>query len=234
MPHLDELGAFLADLLGAAGHADDVAVVYRASDHLVTRLGLALEPWPGLGQWAQAERLDALFLHRPWTLDPHMLPAGVGVVASHRAFDERLALGFNRDLAAALDLSELDVFGTRDGRPIGMLGTIPLQFFAAFAGRLQTVFGGLDDVRHGRHDRASRVAVVGAMTDRLVREAADLRADVYVTGQRRRPADAAVLATGINVAVVGHRRGEAWGLHRLARHVQERWPRLHVVLPIVV
>ncbi|HSH78390.1 MAG TPA: Nif3-like dinuclear metal center hexameric protein [Herpetosiphonaceae bacterium] len=234
MPHLDELGAFLADLLGSAGHPDDVAVVYRASDRLVTRLGLVLEPWPGLGQWAQAERLDALFLHRPWTLDQHMLAPGVGVVASHRAFDERMTLGFNRDLAVALDLSDLDMFGTRDGRPIGMLGTIPAQSFAAYAERLQTVFGGLDDARHGRHGRASRVAVVGAMTARLVREAAERQFDVYVTGQWRRPADAAVLATGINVAVVGHRRSEAWGLHRLARHVQEQWPTLHVVLPIVV
>ena len=77
----------------------------------------------------------------------------------------------------------------------------------------------------------SRVAVVGAMTDALVREAASRGADVYTTGQLRQPAQAAVLETGIGVVGVGHRRCEEWGLRALAGVLCERWSRLEVILP---
>ncbi len=68
------------------------------------------------------------------------------------------------------------------------------------------------------------------MTDALVREAARRGADMYVTGQWRQPAEAAVAATGIAVAVVGHRRSEAWGLRLLARLMEEHWSGLRVLL----
>lgn len=234
MLRLDELAAFLTDLLLVADHPDDVAGVYLPSDRPIIRVGLALEPWPGLAQWAEAEQLDALFLHRPWTLQPDMLPPEVGVVAAHRAFDDRMTLGFNPDLAAALDLRQLEALSTREGRRIGMLGTVPTQSFDAYVQHLQVVFGGLDRTHHGRLKPTSRVAVVGAMTDALVRAAVERGANVYVTGQWRTPAHAAVEATGISVAVIGHRRSEAWALHRLAEHVRARWPGLVVVLPDIL
>jgi len=231
MLQLDELAAFLADLFAVADDPDDVAGVYRPSDRPITRLGLTLEPWLGLGQWARAAQLDALFVHRPWGLGAEMLPSGVGVVAAHRAFDARMTLGFNPDLASALDLEELEAFGMKDGRPIGMLGLTALQSFDGYTQHLTTVFGGLDHMEQGRHKRVSRVAIVGAMTDALVREAAVRRAEVYVTGQWRQTASVAVRATGLSVVIVGHPRSEAWALHQLARHLQAPWPALRIVLP---
>ena len=231
MLSLDELATFLAEVFAVGDDPDAVNGIYRPSDRSVARLGVALEPWPALGTWARAERLDALFLHRPWRLTEGMLPAEVGVIAYHRAFDERLTLGFNPDLAAVLDLHDLGGFGIRASRPIGMLGTVPVQAFATYASHLWGLFGGLERTWQGQRDQVVRVAVVGAMTDALVREAAQLDIDVYVTGQWRQPAAAAVQATGINVVVVGHRRSEEWALQQLVQLVQQRWPTLAVILP---
>ncbi len=230
MPTLDELVDFLDQLLHADHHPDDVGGVYVTSTRPIGRVGLALEPWPEIGAWAQAERLDAVFLHRPWQLDAGTLPPGIGVIAYHRAFDERLALAFNLELAAALGMSELEVFGTKDGRPIGMLGEVAQQDVAIYSRRLETVFGGLDRIAAGNRRDVTRVVVAGAMTDALVREAARRKADMYVTGQWRQPAEATVAATGIAVVVTGHRRSEAWGLRQLAQLMEEHWSGLQVIL----
>lgn len=72
----------------------------------------------------------------------------------------------------------------------------------------------------------ARVVAANAMTDALVREAAGRGADVYLTGQLRAPARAAVAQTGIGVVATGHHRAEEWGLRELARLLRERWPGL--------
>lgn len=151
--------------------------------------------------------LDALFLHRPWRLPPDALRPEVGVLSSHLPFDEHLTTGDNALFAVALGLRTREVLGTKAGRPLGMVGDVdPLPAADALA----------------------RVAVVGAMTDELVREAVARGVELYVTGQLRAPARAAVRETGLAVAAVGHARAERWGLGALAGMLQRRWPALTV------
>ncbi len=219
---LDDLARFLDRLLAVERFGDDQGGVYRASDRRVRRLGLALEPWPGLTEWVARERLDALFLHRPWRLPPAG-PGDVGVLAYHLAFDERLTTGYNPRLAEVLGMTGLEVLGRKEGRPLGMLGAVPAQEFAHFAGVVTEVFGGNDAVHAGEQREIGRVAIVGAMTEALVREAAGRGVQCYVTGQWRRPAARAVEETGIGVVAVGHRRAEEWGLRALAAILEERW-----------
>ena len=190
----------------------------------VDRLGLALEPWPTLDEWMAAERLDAVFLHRPWNLsDPQrrtLQSAGTGVLAYHLAFDERLTTGFNPALAAVCGWGEPAVLGRKAGRPLGMLCALPTPVaFDVVTAQLRSEFGGLEQVTAPAPDDEPimRAAVVGAMTDALVREAHERGAGVYVTGQWRQPARAAVRETGLGIVALGHRRSELWGLHTLAR-----------------
>ena len=192
----------------------------------VARLGLALEPWDGLAEWAAAASLDAVFLHRPWGLAPGALPPGTGLLASHRPFDERLTTGFNPALAARLGMTGLEPLGERDGRPLGMTGAVERLSFAELLARVSGEFRGVEAAGPPRGGEAARVAVVNAMTDALVREAAGRGADVYLTGQLRAPARAAVAETGIGVVAAGHRRAEEWGLRELARLLRARWPGL--------
>lgn len=229
MISIDELAQFLDHFFAVERYGDDQGGVYRAATRPVRRLGLALEPWPTIDQWANAERLDAVFLHRPWKLAPWQLPE-LGVLAYHLAFDERLTISFNPHLADVLQLTAIETLGEKAGRPIGMIGEVPQQSFADYVALLDQVFGQHDEALAPIDEQINRVAMVGAMTDALVREAAERGAQIYVTGQIRQPAREAVRATGIGVVAIGHRRSEIWGLHALAGVMRERWSQLEVVV----
>ncbi|WP_392407718.1 Nif3-like dinuclear metal center hexameric protein [Chlorogloeopsis fritschii PCC 9212] len=204
--------------------------IYLPSSRSIRRLGLALEPETQLQEWAIAQNLDALFLHRPWKLQPGQLPPDIGVISYHLPFDERLTIGFNPRLAQVLNMSGLEVLGEKENRAIGMLGEIPTQSFESLCSCVSQVFGGTEQVRTTVCEKVKRVAVVGAMTDLLVREAAERGADIYITGQLRQPAEEAIQETQIGAIAVGHHRSEVWGLRALAGVLQERWLRLEVVL----
>lgn len=228
---LNDIAQFLAYFFAVDSFGDDPHGVYVPSTRLIRRFGLALEPWAGLAEWAIAAQLDALFLHRPWQLQPGQLAVDIGVLAYHLAFDEKLTLGFNPRLATVLGMSNLEVLGEKQGRPIGMIGDILAQSNAGYCCCVDEIFGGYDTAR-GDERKVSRVAVVGAMTDALIREAAERGVDLYITGQLRQPAQAAVLETGIGIVGVGHRRCEEWGLRAMSGLLRDRWSRLEVILPM--
>lgn len=228
---LNDIAQFLNYFFAVHSYGEDQNGVYLPSSRPIARLGLALEPWAGLTQWANAEQLDALFLHRPWQLQPGQLAADIGVLAYHLAFDENLTLGFNSRLATVLGMFNLEVLGEKQGRSLGMIGNIPTQDFTSFCRYVDDVFDGYDEAIGDHTREILRVGVVGAMNDALVREAAARGVDVYITGQMRLPAQAAVEETGIGIVAVGHRRSEEWGLRALAGVLRDRWSSLEVILP---
>lgn len=226
-PSLAALAAVIERLTHARLFTGQPPSVFVPSDHEVRRLGLALEPSAAIIERVRSEALDALFLHRPWNLT--RLPADIGVLASHLPFDERLTIGFNPDLAEALGVSGIEVLGMKEGRPLGMVGDFDGGSFENLIERITAEFGAPEAIEPGSAV-PRRVAIVGAMTDALVREAAERGADAYLTGQMRVPAGAAVAETGIAVVAVGHRRSEVWGLHLLARLLREGWPGVHTIV----
>ena len=189
------------------------------------RLGLALEPWPELATLGRRRTARRHFLHRPWRLtEPQqqaLRDAGVGVLAYHLAFDERLTTGFNPALASACGWGSPEILGHKDRRPLGMVCALPDPVpFDAVAAQMRAEFVDLEQVTPpatGGETVVARVAVVGAMTDALVREAHARGVGVYVTGQWRQPAARAVRETGLGVIAIGHKRSEVWGLRTLAR-----------------
>ena len=236
------------DLLHAAIFAgtDDQNGIFLPSDRPVHRLGLALEPFPTLDTWVASERLDALFLHRPWHLTEahrHSFTADqIGVLAYHLAFDERLTTGFNPVLAERCGWGTPELLGQKEGRPLGMTCVLSeLLTFDGFVARLEKEFGGPLHLRYPRDLRyknticdnfsVKKIAVVGAMTDRLVRDAHAAGVDVYVTGQFRHPAARAVEETGLGVVELGHGRSEIWGLSTLAQLLRTHLPATEIVLP---
>lgn len=204
--------------------------IYLPSTRSIKRLGLALEPWDGLYNWVKNQHIDALFLHRPWKLNVEQLPPDIGVISYHLPFDESLTLGFNTRLADVLSLSGLEVFGEKQNRPIGMTGQAPNQTFTDICDCINEVFNGYEQIRAANEGEVKKVAVVGAMTDLLVREAASHGVNVYITGQLRQPAAQAVIDTQMSVIAVGHYRCEIWGLHTLASILQQRWSKLYLVV----
>jgi putative NIF3 family GTP cyclohydrolase 1 type 2 len=218
-----DLSAFLEEALDARAFPGEPPALWRPSHRPVRRLGLALEPGPGLAGWMDAERLDAVFLHRPWGAADAGLPLDAAVLASHAPFDARLTVGLNPDLARDLGLRDPRPFGEKDGRAMGMMGDVEPAEPGDWIGQVVRTFGGVEDILPGDADTVHRVAVVGAMTDALVRAAADGGADIYLTGQVRPPGLRAAAETGIGVVAVGHARGERYGLRLLAGMIERRF-----------
>ncbi|MBO0937009.1 Nif3-like dinuclear metal center hexameric protein [Fibrella sp. HMF5335] len=200
--------------------------IYVPSDRPVERIGLALEPPPQVGNWVQKNNLDALWLHRPWQLNQAALPPNVGVLYHHLPFDETLTTGYNKPMAAALGLFELETLGYKTApdladahlppRPIGMMGTVPSRSFTNWTELIDSLFGGYDRAEFGSVRVPEKVAVVGAMNPALVQEAHERGVGLYLTGEYRKGTQAAVDETGMAVIAIGHRRTEGWGLRALA------------------
>jgi len=228
---IQTLSVFLNHYFDADRFMHEQPGIMRASPRSVHRLGLALDPWPGLAEWVQMEHLDALLLHRPFKLETNTLPDELGLLGYHLPLEEKLALGYNTRLADALGMTKISVLGRRAGRPLGMMGNVPPQTVAEFYKSVTDVFGGREDARTCERNEVCQVAVVGAMTQSLMQQAAMRGADVYITGQFRQPARQTVLETGLGVVVVGHRRSEEWALRTLAHVIQERFSGLTVMLP---
>lgn len=228
MTTVTSLQTFLDELLLANGFADDQNGVYVPSSRPVNRLGLALEPPSDVMTWIAENDLDALFLHRPWRLG--RLPDGIGVLAYHYAFDERLTTAYNPPLAEALEMTDPQPFGLKQGRVLGMMGDVPPTSWAAFRERAETEFGGLEGVYGTEGAEVTRVCVVGALRPALVYEAAEGGAQVYLTGEYRPAAAKAIAETGVSVFVIGHERSEVWGLRALERLLQKQFPDLETFL----
>lgn len=238
----DDIAGFLANTFTTNHYpGTEQGGVYRPSGRPVRRLGVALEPFQSLAGWVAAYQLDALWLHRPWQLGQAALPADLGVLYHHLPFDETLTMGFNGRLSAAFgSQAKLEELGYKQAadeagnelpaRAIGMLMDVPEREFDGYLHTVKTMFGGYDRAEAGRQIDIAKIAVVGAMTDALVREAADRGANLYLTGQYRKPAQDAVDQTGMAVIAVGHRRSEEWGLRALADLLREHWPELSVTV----
>lgn len=188
------------------------------------RVGLALQPWPGLADWVATHRIDALWLHRPWQLDLTTIPGYLPILYHHLPFDEQVTIGHNRWLARALGFgeeNEMIKLGAKQApflppRPLGMIGWGPTCTVEDWCQHIAGLFGGYESVLRGTGHETNCLAVVGAMTDGLVREAADQGVGLYLTGQYRMAAQKALTETGISLIAVGHQRSEQWGLRLLA------------------
>lgn len=224
MPSLSALAASVDEVTGADAFRDEPPTLFVPSGRPIRRLGLALEPGEGLAGWVDADRLDAIFLHRPWGVADAGLPADTGVLASHGPFDHRLTVGANPDLARDLRLRDPHPFGDKDGRAMGMTCDGEAEDAAELIARITRLFGGVDEVLPGRARSIRRIALAGGMTDALLREAAARGAELYVTGQVRQPGLRAAAETGMGIVAVGHARGEGYGLRLLAAAIERRFP----------
>jgi len=107
---------------------------------------------------------------------------------------------------------------------------VPPQTVSAFYQSVKETFGGQDESRTCERNEVTKVAVVGAMTAELMHEASQRGAEVYITGQMRKPAKEAIIDTGLGVVIVGHQRSEQWALSAFANILRERFYGLKVVV----
>ncbi|MBA3826216.1 MAG: Nif3-like dinuclear metal center hexameric protein [Ktedonobacterales bacterium] len=227
---LTDIAVFLDDAFQVERFPADLHGVVVPSERPVRRIGLALEPWPGLAEWVRDQALDALLLHRHFRLDVGELPAGVGVLAYHLAFDAALTFAENPRLAAALGMRGYTLFAPSEGLPRGMVGDIAPTAAAGFISRLVDIFGVAPTVHGVLLGNLRRIVLANALSAALVHEAVAQDVHCYLTGQFRPAAAPAMRATGLPVFIIGHAVGEHWGLRALAGMLQERWAQIAVVI----
>ncbi|MES2732435.1 MAG: Nif3-like dinuclear metal center hexameric protein [Bacteroidota bacterium] len=228
---LTEISTYLNDFFQVSHYPDDLNGIYRSSDRWVSKLGLALDPFPGLEQWVEDYSLDAVWLHRPWKLQLTPYLKTIGVLAYHLPFDEKLTLGYNLPLARALGMwYELKPFGIKEGRTIGMVGEIIPAHLDIFRAKVRNEFGGEEAAFIGKKPYIIRVAVVGAITKELLLQAAQQSVDMYITGQMRANTQEIAADHGLSILTVGHQRCEEWGMKLLMDILSQRWPALQVLI----
>lgn len=238
MPTVRDLADHLAPALDRERYhrEGDPAGVWIDSPRDVRRLALRLEP--GRPPYPWAESVDAVLIHRPFGLWPARLPEGVGVIAAHRALDDKHSIGVNPALADALGLEADGEILRRDGRAKGAIARFRTPLSADDAtDRVAREFGGVEEIWGEAPETVHSIALAGAMTDAMVRDAAAHGAGLYLTGQLRKPGRRAVEDSQILAVGVGQDRAEAWGLRRLGAVVRERWPEVEIVesgLPVLV
>ncbi|MES2573168.1 MAG: Nif3-like dinuclear metal center hexameric protein [Verrucomicrobiota bacterium] len=224
--------AALAESIDAWFGVDEPTCLVQPRAKPVRRLGLALDPWPGLSNWAAELALDAVFLHRHWRLDPRNCPGHIGVLANHAGFDVRLGFGENPELLTALGLRMESRLG--ESRALGVVATGAPRTINMLRESLFGIFGGVEEEllpEAGQAQRLiQRIALARAMRPGLIENARAAGAQAYVTGQLRQPARASALATGMTVFAVGHRRSEQWALKQLGMLLARRWPALELYI----
>jgi putative NIF3 family GTP cyclohydrolase 1 type 2 len=226
---LTEIATFLNEYFQVSRYSDDLNGIYRSSDRLINRLGLALDPTPGLEQWVQDYSLDAVWLHRPWKLQLTPYLKTIGVLAYHLPFDEKLTIGYNLLLAKALGISyDIMPFGQKEGRAIGMIGEIIPTHFDIFRTKVRNEFGGEEAAFIGKKPYIIRVAVVGALTKELILQAVQQSVDIYITGEMRPNTQEIAAMHGLSIIAVGHQRCEEYGIKLLYDILSQRWPSLKV------
>ncbi|WP_375445234.1 Nif3-like dinuclear metal center hexameric protein [uncultured Fibrella sp.] len=238
---LNDILAHLADIFATDRFPiSERGGLYNPSGRPVQRIGLALEPWPDIANWVRSERLDALWLHRPWKLNLALFPADVGILMHHLPFDEHLTTGYNKLLANVLAMESLEelgykqavdeLVGTLPKRPIGMIGNVPERTYEEWLDQIGKEFVGYDRAERGQAHTHERIAVVGAMNPALIHEAHERNVTLYLTGEYRKGTQKAVDETGMGVIAIGHRRTEEWGLRALGTLLREQWRGLDVLV----
>ncbi len=228
---LADIASFLDEAFLVGRFPDDPHGVVVPSARPIQRIGLAREPWPGMRAWSIAEGIDALWLHRPFRLSTEDVPANVGVLAHHLAFDAALTFAESPRLAVALGMRGYTPFSPLDGIPRGMVGDIAPTAPDDLVTRLTDIFGFSPTSLSGpRQTTLARIVVASALSPILVHEAAAEGVHGYLTGQYRPSAKLALQTTGLVLITIGHASGEQWGLRALAGMLRERWAMFTVVL----
>lgn len=189
------------------------------------------------------------FLHRPFTLDRRRVRRDALVLASHTSFDENITVGWNVALAAQLgvDLATSECVQGYKGDPdrkIGIVGRTSLKTGASMDEVLKEEFGALEArVVASDEEDAKVVAIMNAFSAEEVYRILDLslqrgwiepleqgggRNILYLTGQPREGGMAVAREYGVQVACVGHRAAEDWGIRYMARRLRESFPGVDV------
>lgn len=219
-PTIEDLAEWVRHLLGTDFPPETNGIWQAGDQRPIRRLGIALAGSQDVAIRGQRMSIDALLLHRPWRLGG--LPQDIGVLAVHEALDERLTTGENPWLAQQLGFTLDAGIGQRRGRPLVSLAhTDQPSTVEKLLTQLRQAFPAIEIWNsQPRSHLVPTIALANAMQPKLVVDAAEHGAVLYLTGSLRVAAYATLMQTEMAALGLGHQAIEQWGLRWLGQALQ--------------
>ena len=251
MTTVADIGAFMEALApkSLAAEWDNVGLLIGDAARPAVRIMTCLSLTSGVVEEAVAEQVDLVIVHHPLPFRPlkaittdsfdggriwRLASAGISVYSPHTGFDSA-ACGINQRLAELLKLTNiapLSPIATASDAQVGvgrhgvLAHAIALD---AFAKQAQAALKATDAAVVGPADRQVRsVAICCGSGGDLLRQAVDVGADCFLTGEANFHTALEAEAAGIALVLVGHYASERFALELLAGDLQQAFPQAKV------
>ena len=198
----------------------DAAVEHRA-DAVLVHHGYFWKGEPPVIKGMKKQRLATLLKH------------DINLFGYHLPLDAHPLLGNNAQLAGLLGIQNSKVMDERELQGVGNIGDLPetvtLQAFKqritdALQREPLVVVGGLQPVK--------RVAWCSGGAQHYIQQAAELGADVYVSGEISEHTVHFARENGIHYIAAGHHATERYGILALGNHLAEQFGLEHIFIDI--
>jgi dinuclear metal center YbgI/SA1388 family protein len=156
----------------------------------------------------------------------------LSMMAYHLPLDAHVTVGNNAQLAARLGLTVDGAFG--EGRvPLAIYGHLPEPMsLAAFAGHVASCVGREPLVIEGGRKTITSVGLCTGAAQSYLNAAANLRLDVFISGEISENTVHLAREREINFISAGHHATEKFGVCALGEHLAEKFDLEHVFVDI--
>src|SRR5437016_2193328 len=202
-----------------------------ANGGTITRAAAAVDLCDATVQMAAQQGADLLLVHHglfwrglePLTGRAYRRVAGlithnIALYSAHLPLDVHPEVGNNAVLAHQLGVARRGEFGEEYGMRIGVWGDVDVPR-ADLAQRLSDVVGGRPRLMAFGPERARRVGIVTGGAGSMIRQAAALGLDTYITAEGAHHTFFDAEELGLNVSSAGHYATETFGVKALAERL---------------
>ncbi len=231
---LSELTAYLDGYLRIAevgDHPHALNGLQVENGGQVNHIGLAVDACQASIDQAVSRRADLLLVHHGlfWGgLEPvtnrhgrrirTLVQHNLALYAAHVPLDVHPEVGNNAVLARLLGVRDVEWFGEYRGEAIGTVGTVDLTR-SELVTQVSQLLSVTPHVIAAGPDRVTRLGIVTGGGGNLIRQAVDVGADTYLTGEGAHHTHFDAEEWGVNVIYAGHYATETLGVKALGEHL---------------
>lgn len=246
----DDIIGHLHELLDVAAYADygpnGMQVIGSES---VERVATAVSSTLEVFQSAARAHADMLIVHHGlfWKDTPQpigalqrarlesLFNADITLAAYHLPLDAHNKLGNNALIRSGLGLvPDARPFAIIDGAPLGTVGTYTEpRPWSEFIQHLTELVGGRTPQVLGiPPSQVATVAICSGGAAREINAAADLGADVFITGEPREDSQAIAAELGCTLIAAGHYATETFGVRAVGEHLAQTFGITHIPIDV--
>ena len=227
------------DLAGFAGDHSNNGLQVEGKDE-VSHLIFGVDACQELFDIAAEKKADFVFVHHglSWGGEPRrftgivarrlekLFNAGISLYAAHLPLDAHPQWGNNAQLAEILGLKEIEPFCRIDGMTIGWAGSLSRGVaIEKVVTKLKAALGDPECNFYGDPDvKVKKVAIVsGGCSEEVLFQAAEVGADLLLTGEFKHQLYHPARELGMNVIAAGHYATETTGVKAVMALIQEKF-----------